>query len=1348
MRNSNKVCLLLFLLALGVCNISPNNSVCAQEEPVQFSPVQPEDVKIDGDELFDNAQKAIDRKDYQSAIVYLTNYINQKPKKYEAYKFRGDAFYALRQYVLAEQDYQTAISIKAANDKFLTGTKVIGAMVLGADKQEQLQNPELGNLYARLMYAQKALNNPVYESALEKAYEYNSHIYLPRPKKEEIALINCPQKYGKMLNPQGVDSYIYGAIDDIENGHFSEAVYKTQYITSNYPKFYLGHYLTGVALAGLDKNNEAISAFEAALQYNPYDFESFASLGQIYYNEAERTFSAEVAKKSIDYFNKALKYNPNCYMYYYYIGLNELQMGEFSLAISNFNRAIKFKSNDYNSIYYKLIALYIKGDYNAVVDGTTRMLYRHVSNYNSVLYLRALAYNKLGKYNLALADLEKIQNGVDDIYNYDVKVVSEKEKTLDNYIYYLKAKIMKAQGFGVKADMDKAMQNPIIAKLSSVDKSLDSFVKDLNSSYISQENYNKYSSFYSNELPKLLESGLVVTLEDVDNQYDYIRTTFDNLGITFKYLNPNYKISTISNYAEKKFAVKSDTGINSLDNSEQSQHHLLKQSTDQMDTLAGDSQTSIAQMLASQSLGSFAPVSVDKYSNAFETVDDTQDKELTKATAAAAEEEEENKISQTQVSDSSNKMSEYSKETVATNELENNEVNESKLLKKDAPTDVEEKVVIVENNDSNTYKSEGVKITANDVANTVASVQNTPEVSKVESKDVKSDTKLEKTQNIQEESSVKTVDKTSEQEASETSGKESDDIAAQKSKVVEKHANVDLEEFDFVHKQAPAVDENSAEIVKFDSKDSGKSQADNTGSEVVQQGTEVSDSNIAVEESGENTEALNNKLVENKAVEKEPEPVVIPEDTSKIIKTDKKTPVPIVVVPALDEAISEKVDSKSVKRIVSTTQETSDEILEPQIDKKEAPVLELRPQVEQSVPAIVDDEFGNSIDAAEKDAANLKAKSDKKVKAKKNKKDKISKDEKQLENDLAVETVQEPKKSIFGNLIAKKEDKQVTESDSDIEKSSNLNEDNNIQNDLILSRDNAEILKTQKKEKSKSKNKENIQNQTSQEGLISSFVQSTFGSPNAVEFDSADNINNSVTENEKNIVDSCSGDKNKKEKLKKEKKVNNTEAAINETFETSESVNDDKKFSWKGFWARFKRAGNSEKSETSTDFENEDITTESGLLNNDELQENLINTDIPVKTKKEKIKKKEKNISSEVSSESVSQDNQDSKKKKKLKNKKDVESVTETSAPYDKKVSEKKNKKTKNKDSENKNEIKEEHPAKGLKIPHLRGNSKDQNNEESLQLAKPKVHVPTAKDKFEVYTKDNKQRTIIKQMNK
>ena len=90
----------------------------------------------------------------------------------------------MRRYNLAEKDYQTAIDLKTDDDKFVTGTKVLSAVVLGADKQEQLQNPELGNLYAKLMYAQKAQNKTSYESSYAKAVELNSHIYLPQPKKD------------------------------------------------------------------------------------------------------------------------------------------------------------------------------------------------------------------------------------------------------------------------------------------------------------------------------------------------------------------------------------------------------------------------------------------------------------------------------------------------------------------------------------------------------------------------------------------------------------------------------------------------------------------------------------------------------------------------------------------------------------------------------------------------------------------------------------------------------------------------------------------------------------------------------------------------------------------------------------------------------------------------------------------------------------------------------------------------------------------------------------------------------------------------------------------------------------
>lgn len=194
----------------------------------------------------------------------------------------------------------------------------------------------------------------------------------------------------------------------------------------------------------------------------------------------------------------------------FYIGLNQLQLGDYDKAIVSFDSAIKLKTNDYNSMYYKLIAQQLKGDYNAVVDGATKLLYRHVSNYNSVLYLRALAYFKSGNSDAAVADLEKIHNNMNDIYNTDVKSLSSKEMTLAPYLYYLKAQILQQRGFGAKVDLAKAYQNPIIALLSKGNV--------------------------------LANSALKVSANDVEDQYDYIRTTFGDLRVGFEYLNPDYKL--------------------------------------------------------------------------------------------------------------------------------------------------------------------------------------------------------------------------------------------------------------------------------------------------------------------------------------------------------------------------------------------------------------------------------------------------------------------------------------------------------------------------------------------------------------------------------------------------------------------------------------------------------------------------------------------------------------------------------------------------------------------------------------------------------------------------------------
>lgn len=597
-------------MMMGTYTIS-QNSVYAEDTTSETTEVS---VIKGNKDAFEMAENLIGQKNYQEALKYLDAYISSKPKKYEAYKLRGDAYYALRRYNLAEKDYQTAIDLKTDDDKFVTGTKVLSAVVLGADKQEQLQNPELGNLYAKLMYAQKAQNKTSYESSYAKAVELNSHIYLPQPKKDEISQINCPQKYGKVFNPQGDDKFLYDAINDIENGNYRDSVFKSQYLITNYPDYYLGYYLNGVALAGMEQDEEAILAFNNALKKNPYDFESLASLGQLYYAQAEKTFSVDDAKKSTEYFRQALKLNPNCNSYYFYIGLNDLLQGKVSSAIENFDSAIKLKSNDYNSQYYKIIAQYINGDYSSVISGAGKLLYRRVSNYNSVMYLKALAEYKQGQNDLALEDLEKIYNSTTDIYNSDVRYVSNKEKTLLGYCYYLKALILAQKGMGTKSDMAEAYSNPIIAQLAATEKMLNTYKPEFVNGKVSLEDYKKFNNAYNSAVGLLKQSNIVITPEDIDTQYDYIRITFDDLGVTFVYKNPNYKISAIDNYVFKKYSSKlSAEDFQTLSEGVAEDEVLalrpktndtpvLTQQTSQEVLLGDEKTTSIAQILATQSL--------------------------------------------------------------------------------------------------------------------------------------------------------------------------------------------------------------------------------------------------------------------------------------------------------------------------------------------------------------------------------------------------------------------------------------------------------------------------------------------------------------------------------------------------------------------------------------------------------------------------------------------------------------------------------------------------------------------------------------------------------------------------
>ena len=100
------------------------------------------------------------------------------------------------------------------------------------------------------------------------------------------------------------------------------------------------------------------------------------------------------------------------------------------------------------------------------------------------------------------------------------------------------------------------MKTQLSKKLSQAEYSAAKYTPVLACDNISEEDYNKYNEFYNNELPALLKTDFDITVDDIDNQYDYIRTTFDNLGISFVFVDPNYKFTTINNYVAKNYSDK------------------------------------------------------------------------------------------------------------------------------------------------------------------------------------------------------------------------------------------------------------------------------------------------------------------------------------------------------------------------------------------------------------------------------------------------------------------------------------------------------------------------------------------------------------------------------------------------------------------------------------------------------------------------------------------------------------------------------------------------------------------------------------------------------------------------
>lgn len=91
MRNKKNLGLLVAIMMLSISNINIPAFSVDKSEPVENQSVETEEIKVNRETL-EKASNAIANKDYQSAIVYLTAYINNRPKNMKPTKCVGKLF--------------------------------------------------------------------------------------------------------------------------------------------------------------------------------------------------------------------------------------------------------------------------------------------------------------------------------------------------------------------------------------------------------------------------------------------------------------------------------------------------------------------------------------------------------------------------------------------------------------------------------------------------------------------------------------------------------------------------------------------------------------------------------------------------------------------------------------------------------------------------------------------------------------------------------------------------------------------------------------------------------------------------------------------------------------------------------------------------------------------------------------------------------------------------------------------------------------------------------------------------------------------------------------------------------
>ena len=292
--------------------------------------------------------------DLDGAINSFTELLTQgivpeKVPQQAIYFYRGNANYALGNYLNAIEDYKQALKFKA-------------------DFVQAYNN--LGNVYAKQEEYELAIQN--YNLAIKSKpddadYYYNRGIVYTELEKYDLAI----QDYDRAikLNPDFAEAY------------------------NN----------LGLIYDQKDQPNLAITNFKKAIDRNSKLTETYNNLGSVYYKQGKH-------KLAIENYDKAIKQNRRFIKVYYNRGLAHSSLGKYKRAINDYTQVIKQKPYFLIKAYHNRGDVYAQqGDYErAIADNEAVLDLKPNDAQAAVVYNNiGFYYGKQGKYDLALTNINQ-----------------------------------------------------------------------------------------------------------------------------------------------------------------------------------------------------------------------------------------------------------------------------------------------------------------------------------------------------------------------------------------------------------------------------------------------------------------------------------------------------------------------------------------------------------------------------------------------------------------------------------------------------------------------------------------------------------------------------------------------------------------------------------------------------------------------------------------------------------------------------------------------------------------------------------------------------------------------------